>query len=116
MPKGTQHSTLFKANVALEALRGPLRGVESASMLAARMLHISIEPATGEITAERLSDNGKHDAAQVEAVIYRFKRLIARVLRWREMPQSCTEARLGRQILNRLLGLGMPACYTIEAN
>lgn len=34
-----------------------------------RKLHVSLDPETGEITAERLTGNDKHDASQVEALL-----------------------------------------------
>lgn len=34
-----------------------------------RKVHISLDPETGEITAERLTGNDKHDASQVEALL-----------------------------------------------
>jgi hypothetical protein len=168
-----------------------------------RKIHVSLDPETGEITAERLTDNSKHDASQIESLleetlkttgpvthvggdgaydtwdsydaieaadaqpvippqknakikrhgnckgpplprdeairyirrhgrtkwkrvhgyhrrslvetgIYRFKRLIGRVLRSREPSRQRTEARLGCQILNRMLRLGMPESYAVQ--
>lgn len=34
-----------------------------------RKLHIGVDPETGEVTAERLTGNDKHDASQVEALL-----------------------------------------------
>lgn len=34
-----------------------------------RKLHLGVDPKTGEITAERLTDNSKHDTSQVEALL-----------------------------------------------
>lgn len=168
-----------------------------------RKLHISLDPETGEITAERLTGNDKHDCSQVEPLlqetvetygpvrqvggdgaydkwksyraieavdalpvippqknakinkhgnckgaplprdeairyirrhgrakwkrmhgyhlrslvetgIYRFKRLIGRVLRARSFSGQRTETRLGCQILNRMLALGRPESYAVE--
>lgn len=170
-----------------------------------RKIHIGLDPETGQITAERLTDNSKHDASQVkpllqetvettgpvthvggdgaydkwksyraieaieaepvippqknakikkhgnctgaplprdeairyirrhgrakwkrvhgyhlrslvETGIYRFKRLIGRVLRARSFPAQRTEARLGCQILNRMLALGRPESYAVETS
>lgn len=165
-----------------------------------RKLHIGLDPKTGEITAERLTENDKHDAWQVEdllsqttvgeithvggdgaydtwdvyatieayaaepvippqknakihqhgnakgpplardeairyirqhgrskwkrvhdyhlrslaeTAIYRFKTIIGRVLRSRKLANQQTEARLGCQILNRMLSLGMPESYAV---
>lgn len=165
-----------------------------------RKLHLGVDAETGEITAERLTENNKHDASQVEALldeietadlsyvggdgaydtwqsfdaikaigatpvippqknakikrhgnskgpplardeairyirehglkkwkrvhgyhvrslaetaIYRFKQVISRVLRSRVLSNQQTEARLGCQILNRMLGLGRPESYAV---
>lgn len=58
--------------------------------------------------------HGYHLRSLVETGIYRFKRLIGRVLRARSFPGQRTEARLGCQILNRMLALGRPESYAVE--
>lgn len=167
-----------------------------------RKIHISLDPETGQITAERLTGNDKHDASQLEALLqetiettgpvthvggdgaydtwdcyeaiaaigaepvippqknakikrhgncngpplprdeairyirqhgrakwkrvhdyhlrslvetalFRFKQLIGRVLRSRDVLRQRTEARLGCQILNRMTQLGLPESYAV---
>lgn len=57
--------------------------------------------------------HGYHLRSLSETAIYRFKEVIGRVLRSRKMVNQQTEARLGCQILNRMLGLGMPESYAV---
>lgn len=57
--------------------------------------------------------HGYHLRSLVENVIFRFKRLIGRVLRARKLANQQTEARLGCQILNRMLELAMPQSYAV---
>jgi len=54
------------------------------------------------------AEHGYHRRSMVEAVIGRFKRIIGRRLRSRELRRQRTEARLGCQILNRMAALGTP--------
>lgn len=57
--------------------------------------------------------HGYHVRSLAETAIYRFKQVIGRMLRSRTIGNQCTEARLGCQILNRMLGLGMPESYAV---
>lgn len=60
--------------------------------------------------------HGYHRRSLVETVLFRFKRLIGRVLRARRFAGQQTEARLGCQILNRMLALGMPESYAVPVS
>lgn len=57
--------------------------------------------------------HGYHVRSLVETALFRFKQLIGRVLRSRDLPRQRTEARLGCQILNRMTQLGMPESYAV---
>lgn len=57
-----------------------------------------------------------HLRSLVESALYRFKRLIGRLLRARKLVNQQTEARLGCQILNRMLQLGMPQSRPVPAS
>jgi hypothetical protein len=45
--------------------------------------------------------------------MFRFKRIIGRVLRARRLAAQVTEARLGSKILNEMLALGRPESYAV---
>lgn len=73
-----------------------------------RKIHIGLDPETGEITAERLTDHSKHDCSQVTP-------LLAETV---ETTGSVThvggDGAYDNQILNRMLGLGRPESYAVE--
>ena len=58
-------------------------------------------------------EHGYHLRSLVETALFRFKRIISRVLRSRERSRERTEARLGCKILNRMRQLGMPESYAV---
>ena len=59
-------------------------------------------------------EHGYHRRSLAETAIFRFKRIIGGVLRSRKLENQRVEARLGSQILNRMLALGRPESYAVE--
>lgn len=57
--------------------------------------------------------HGYHRRSLAETAIFRFKRIIGRVLRARTLANQVTEARLGSKILNEMLALGRPDSYAV---
>lgn len=58
-------------------------------------------------------EHGYHLRSLAETALFRFKRIIGRVLRARTLVNQCTEARLGGKILNEMLALGRPESYAV---
>jgi hypothetical protein len=56
---------------------------------------------------------GYHRRSLAETAMFRFKRIIGRVLRARRLAAQVTEARLGSKILNEMLALGRPESYAV---
>lgn len=58
-------------------------------------------------------EQGYHRRSLAETGMFRFKRIIGRVLRARKTVHQRTEARLGSKILNEMLALGRPESYAV---
>ncbi|MEM6647960.1 MAG: IS5 family transposase [Bacteroidota bacterium] len=57
--------------------------------------------------------SGYHRRSLAETGVWRFKRVVGRVLRSRCMSRQETEARIGSKVLNDMLSLGRPESYAL---
>lgn len=58
-------------------------------------------------------EHGYHRRSLAEAGVWRFKQIVGRVLRSRDLARQRTEARIGSEILNVMARLGMPDTYVV---
>lgn len=58
-------------------------------------------------------EHGYPRRSHAETMMFRFKRIIGRVLRARKPSKQMTEARLGSKLLNELWALGQPKSYAV---
>lgn len=60
-------------------------------------------------------ESGDHRRSLAETAMARYKRIVGRVLSARTLVRQQVEARIGVEILNRMLALGMPESYPVIA-
>lgn len=60
-------------------------------------------------------ESGYHRRSLAESALWRFKRILGRLLRTHTLAHQKTEVRLGIQILNRMAALGMPQSVPVTA-
>jgi hypothetical protein len=58
--------------------------------------------------------SGYNRRSLVETAMYRYKTVVGRRLHARTLPNQRTEAKIGRDVLNRMTTLGMPATVRIR--
>jgi hypothetical protein len=72
-----------------------------------RDLHIAMIAEHGRMGWQRRS--GYNRRSLIETVMFRYKTIVGRRLPARALPNQRTEAQIGCNVLNRMVGLGMPA-------
>jgi hypothetical protein len=80
--------------------------VISGTTVTQRDLHIATIAKHGRIGWQRRS--GYNRRSLIETAMFRCKTIVGRRLHARTLPNQRTEAKIGRNILNRMTGLGMP--------
>jgi hypothetical protein len=50
----------------------------------------------------------------IETAMFRYKTIIGRTLQAQTLSEQKTEAKIGCNVLNRMAGLGMPACARVR--
>ena len=58
--------------------------------------------------------SGYNRRSLIETAMFRYKTIVGRRLHARTLPNQRTEVQIGRNILNRMTGLGMPASVRVH--
>jgi hypothetical protein len=76
-----------------------------------RDMHVRMLEERGRMGWQRATGYGRRSLG--ETAVFRYKAIIGRALRARNLPAQKTEARVGCSVLNRMTRLGMPVSQRI---
>ena len=86
--------------------------VSSETASTQRDKHIEMVARHGRVGWQRSS--GYSRRSRVETAMYRYKTIIGRRLHARTLPNQKTEAKIGCNVLNRMISLGMPVSVRVK--